>query len=225
MRGLYDYFWTHALMSDEHHDEILKNCNFSSMASTSQKCEESMNAADGDRGNVFFYDIYAPLCGSNSTAPSISSFDPCSFDYVSTYLNTPEVQKAFHANVTGVPGPWESCNYYILFHWNDEPETVLPVMEELMASGIRVWIYSGDTDGRVPVTATRYSVNKLSSSVKTPWYPWYYHSEVGGYAVQYQNLTFVTIRGAGHFVPSYQPERALTFFSSFLDGKLPPTQS
>ncbi|PIN20450.1 Carboxypeptidase D [Handroanthus impetiginosus] len=81
----------------------------------------------------------------------------------------------------------------------------------------------GDTDGIVPVTATRLSVNKLSASVKTPWYPWYYHGEVGGYAVQYQNLTFVTIRGAGHFVPSYQPERALAFFSSFLEGKLPST--
>lgn len=46
--------------------------------------------------------------------------------------------------------------------------------------------------------------------------------KVGGYVVGYQNLTFVTIRGAGHMVPSSQPARALAFFSSFLDGKLPP---
>lgn len=46
--------------------------------------------------------------------------------------------------------------------------------------------------------------------------------KVGGYAVEYEKVTFVTIRGAGHFVPSYQPERALAFFSSFLGGKLPP---
>lgn len=45
--------------------------------------------------------------------------------------------------------------------------------------------------------------------------------KVGGYAVGYKNLSFVTIRGAGHFVPSYQPARALAFFSSFLAGKLP----
>lgn len=38
--------------------------------------------------------------------------------------------------------------------------------------------YSGDTDGRVPVTTTRYSMNKLGSPVKTPWYPWYYQGEV-----------------------------------------------
>lgn len=40
----------------------------------------------------------------------LSSFDPCY--YVDTYLNTPEVQRAFHANVTGAPGPWGSCKYY-----------------------------------------------------------------------------------------------------------------
>lgn len=46
--------------------------------------------------------------------------------------------------------------------------------------------------------------------------------KVGGYVVGYENLTFVSIRGAGHFVPSYQPDRALTFFSAFVHGKLPP---
>ncbi|KAK4477054.1 hypothetical protein RD792_016256 [Penstemon davidsonii] len=225
MSGMYDYFWTHALISDEHHNAILNNCNFSTMASVTEKCQESTDEADDDIGNVFFYDIYAPLCGSNSTSPSLSQYDPCSDDYVFTYLNTPEVQKALHANVTGTPGPWDSCNDFIFYNWNEEPETVLPVIKELMASGISVWIYSGDTDGRVPVTTSRYSLNKLGTQVKTPWYAWYNQGEVGGYAVEYQNVTFVTIRGAGHFVPSYQPERAFTFFSSFLEGKLPPTQS
>ncbi|KAK6159368.1 hypothetical protein DH2020_006682 [Rehmannia glutinosa] len=224
MRGIYDYFWTHALLSDEHHNEILKNCNFSTMTSVSEKCQESMDRADDDRGNVFFYDIYARLCGSNSTAPALSSYDPCTDNYVSEYLNTPEVQKALHANVTGIPRPWESCNFLVLLSWTDKPETVIPVIKELMASGISVWIYSGDTDGRVPVTATRYSINKFGAPVKTPWYPWYYKGEVGGFAVEYQNVTFVTIRGAGHFVPSYQPERALVFFSSFLKGKIPPSK-
>ena len=47
--------------------------------------------------------------------------------------------------------------------------------------------------------------------------------KVGGYAVGYENLTFVTVRGSGHFVPSYQPSRALALFSSFLAGELPQT--
>ncbi|XP_026400925.1 serine carboxypeptidase-like 32 [Papaver somniferum] len=107
--------------------------------------------------------------------------------------------------------------------YHDSPLTVLPVIKELMNSGISVWMYSGDTDGRVPVTSTRYSINKLTTSVKTKWYPWYNKEQVGGYAIEYENLTFVTIRGAGHFVPSYQPARGLAFLKSFLEGKLPPS--
>ncbi|CDP21581.1 unnamed protein product [Coffea canephora] len=47
--------------------------------------------------------------------------------------------------------------------------------------------------------------------------------QAGGYVVGYENLTFVTVRGAGHLVPRYQPARGLAIFSSFLEGKLPPS--
>ncbi|XP_059650036.1 uncharacterized protein LOC132295763 [Cornus florida] len=221
--GMYDYFWTHALISDEIHEGIVLNCNFSNDANISDACIDYLRQAYQALGNIFLYDIYAPLCSSSSKAPSISAFDPCSDTYIYSYLNTPEVQRSLHANVTGLPGPWDSCNRSIGLSWNDKPLTVLPTIQELMGSGISVWIYSGDTDGRVPVTTSRYGINKLETSVETPWYPWSNQGEVGGYAVGYKNLTFVTIRGAGHFVPSYQPARALAFFSSFLDGKLPPS--
>ena len=48
--------------------------------------------------------------------------------------------------------------------------------------------------------------------------------QVGGYVVEYENLMFVTIRGSGHFVPSYQPARALALFSSFINQKLLPSK-
>lgn len=46
--------------------------------------------------------------------------------------------------------------------------------------------------------------------------------QVGGYVVGYRGLALVTVRGAGHLAPSYQPQRALTMISSFLRGELPP---
>ncbi|XP_059650037.1 uncharacterized protein LOC132295764 [Cornus florida] len=220
--GMYDYFWSHAIISDETHEGIVLNCNFSS-ETDSDACATYIDQARRARENIFFYDIYAPFCSSSSNAPSLSAFDPCSDTYVHSYLNTHEVQRSLHANVTGLPGTWESCSLDVAITWIDKPLTVLPTIQELMGSGISVWIYSGDTDGRVPVTTSRYAIKKLKTSVETPWYPWYTQGEVGGYAVGYKNLTFVTIRGAGHFVPSYQPARALAFFSSFLDGKLPPS--
>ncbi|KAL2460222.1 Serine carboxypeptidase 24 [Abeliophyllum distichum] len=213
--GTFDHFWTSALISDEIHEGIILNCNFSS-TEVSEVCEDYAEQAWESIGNIFIYDIYAPLCSSSSSSPGMITFF--------AYLNTPEVQTALHANITGIPGQWEDCNDFVNNHWQDSPDTVLPTIKKLMASGIRVWIYSGDTDGIIPVTATRYSMPKLGSPIKTPWYPWDSQGEVGGYVVDYQNVTFVTIRGSGHFVPSYQPERAFIFFSSFIEGKLPPAQ-
>ncbi|KAM7521045.1 hypothetical protein LguiB_020007 [Lonicera macranthoides] len=218
--GKIDFLWSHAFMSDEVYKGIELNCNFSS-AFLSDRCIGYLDEID--IGNIYAYNVYAPLCGSSSESIPISAFDPCSEFYIASYLNTPEVQAALHANITALPYPWEGCSSNIGQLWGDSPSTVLPIIQELMESGLRLWIYSGDIDRAIPVTSSRYSVDKLGAPVKTPWYPWYIEGEVGGYAVGYQNLTFVTIRGSGHFVPSYQPARALAFFSSFLNGELPPS--
>ncbi|KAK1358819.1 Carboxypeptidase [Heracleum sosnowskyi] len=226
--GTMDYYWSHALISDEVHEGIILNCNFSANANISKACETYLNQAIRI-GYIFPYDIYAPLCGSSSGSPSTSGFDPCTDNYLYSllisktiiykYLNTQLVQTSLH--VTDPPKTWESCSDTI--GWTDSPATVLPVIKELMNSGISVWLYSGDTDAVVSVTTTRYAIEHLQTTVQTQWYPWYTQAEVGGYAVGYENLTFVTVRGSGHFVPSYQPSHALALFSSFLAGELPPS--
>ncbi|KAI5654137.1 hypothetical protein M9H77_31324 [Catharanthus roseus] len=221
VRGTVDFAWSHALLPDEIYYGLYSNCNLSiSDPHPSTKCKEFFNKTNQVLGHIFAYDIYAPICNSTFSSNSISEFDPCSSDYVFNYLNNPEVQTALH--VAAAPYPWQLCNQTLHGHWADSPLTVLPIIKELMASGIQVWIYSGDTDGAVPITCTRYAINKLGLAVKTPWYPWYYQNEVGGFVVEYEKLTFVTVKGSGHFVPSYQPARALLFFSSFLAGKLLP---
>ncbi|PWA62163.1 peptidase S10, serine carboxypeptidase, Alpha/Beta hydrolase fold protein [Artemisia annua] len=211
----YDYLQAHAIISDEIHKGIFSNCI--QEAYHASLCEYYLKQVEAAKSNIFIYDIYAPLCvpGKNGTPPA--RFDPCSGNYMNRYLNTPAVQKSLHVKEM----VWKSCSD--LLDWKDMPLTVLPVIKDLLASGISVWFYSGDTDARIPVTSTRYAIKKLKPSVKTQWYPWMYQDEVGGYAVGYESnqLVFVTIRGAGHSVPSYQPGRAHAFITSFLKGELP----
>ena len=38
--------------------------------------------------------------------------------------------------------------------------------------------FSGDTDGRIPVTATRYTLNKLGLKTIEEWTPWYHGKQV-----------------------------------------------
>nr|XP_027091865.1 uncharacterized protein LOC113712581 [Coffea arabica] len=220
-RGWLDYYWTHALISDEMYIGHESNCNFSSPAPPSDICRQYQDQVTNATKDIYSYDIFAPLCNSTSSSTLISVFDPCSLDYAFDYLNNPAVQIALHVDAATFPYPWELCNLTMNGSWKDRRLPILPIITELMESGIPVWIYSGDTDGAVPVTSSRYAINKLGISVKTPWYPWYLQNEVGGYVVEYENLMFVTIRGSGHFVPSYQPARALALFSSFCYGSQP----
>lgn len=37
---------------------------------------------------------------------------------------------------------------------------------------------SGDTDGRIPVTSTKNSINTMKLPIKTPWHAWYLYGEV-----------------------------------------------
>ncbi|PIA46392.1 hypothetical protein AQUCO_01500134v1 [Aquilegia coerulea] len=217
--GQYDYFWTHALNSDETNKAFHKHCI---PYSPTDECTDAEVQSDSDMGTVDIYNIYAHLCPldrkiNKSANGSVHQFDPCTDGFMIDYLNLPEVQKAFHARLK----QWNLC---WPLDWKDSPKTILPIIKQLMAKNISVWIYSGDIDGRVPVTSSRYSINTLKLPIKTPWRPWYTDDEVGGYVVEYKGLVFATVRGAGHQVPSYQPERALTMISSFLQGKLPPTR-
>jgi serine carboxypeptidase-like clade II len=100
-----------------------------------------------------------------------------------------------------------------------------------------VWNGSGDTDGRVPVTSTRYSINAMGLRPRQTksdeaedwgaWRAWYYKQQVAGWAVSYeQGLTLVTVRGAGHQVPLFAPKRSLAMLYHFLRGQaLPASRS
>ncbi|KAE8723051.1 Serine carboxypeptidase-like 40 [Hibiscus syriacus] len=220
--GRYDYFWTHALNSDETNKGIHTYCHYFDDRDPEQ-CANFIIKSSTERGHIDEYNIYTPRCQLNSSSSiKISSdstnFDPCSNHYMLSYLNRAAVQTALHAKASA----WEICNRSILSGWTDTAVTSLPIIKNLMSNGIRILLYSGDLDSTCPVTSTRYAINKLKLHIKSAWRPWSTDKEVGGYVVEYDGLTFVTVRGAGRLVPSYQPARALTMISSFLEGALPP---
>ncbi|KAL3651660.1 hypothetical protein CASFOL_004662 [Castilleja foliolosa] len=219
--GQWTYLANHAVITDEFSNRAINGC---ADTSTTSKCGEVYDEYSKLAGNINMYNIYAPICLSNLTnaKPKITSIfnpDPCSEKYVHVYMNRADVQKALHANVTNnIPYDWELCSD-VLEKWTDSPVTVLPLLKEFMNHGLRVWVFSGDVDGRVPVTSTQLAIKEMKLSIQTQWRPWYLNKEVGGYTQGYKGgLTFVTVRGAGHEVPTYQPERALALVQHFLKG-------
>ncbi|KAF7836731.1 serine carboxypeptidase-like 34 [Senna tora] len=191
-KGMIEYAWDHAVISDVLYQNIKSKCNFS-LAEQTNECNVLLNKYFDVYKIIDMYSLYTPMCTSNnsnsktSEAPLITGVAPHSFSKF------------------------------------DAPSSMLPVMRKLIAGGLRVWVYSGDTDGRIPVTATRYTLQKLGLRVIEDWTPWYTSKQVGGWSVIYDGLTYVTIRGAGHQVPTFAPKQSLQLLRHFLaNKKLPP---
>ncbi|XBI63596.1 hypothetical protein VPH35_043974 [Triticum aestivum] len=256
-RGMVDYAWDHAVISDELYDAIKQNCKFdqagnsSDFSSSGQNpsnaaCERAMDGFYEAFDHIDIYSLYTPACtastgtagqlprrlhrssaqsdNSRSMRPRYNSYDPCLDNYAAEYLNRRDVQDALHANTTGsIPYAWIACSDPLFEHWKDSPASTLPVIKRMVDAGLRVWVYSGDTDARVPVSSTRQALRKLGLKTLKQWREWFTSDQVGGYQVDYDGLTFVTIRGAGHMVPTVTPVQARQLFAHFLAGKeLPP---
>uniref|UniRef100_A0A0E0HE29 carboxypeptidase D n=1 Tax=Oryza nivara TaxID=4536 RepID=A0A0E0HE29_ORYNI len=167
--------------------------------------------------------VKEPLINFKGFMPWMTgSYDPCTERYSTEYYNRPEVQRALHANVTGINYTWATCSDILNDNWRDSPRSVLPIYHELIAAGLRIWVFSGDTDAVVPLTATRYSIDALGLPTTVSWYPWYDAMKVGGWSQVYKGLSLVTVRGAGHEVPLHRPRQALILFKHFLQGKPMP---
>ncbi|XP_019427446.1 PREDICTED: serine carboxypeptidase-like 40 [Lupinus angustifolius] len=224
-KGTYDFLASHAIISDQTAYDFNKFCNNSSDPKNIPiQCDKAQDEFSKDTDDIDLSNIYAPNC-KNDDDPNLTATtkmnsivnDPCSDDYVHTYLNRGDVQEALHANVTKLKYTWELCSSILL--WVDSSPTIIPLLHEFLNNRLRVWIFSGDVDGIVPITSTKYSIKEMNLSTKTAWHPWFIDREVGGYTQVYKgDLTFATVRGAGHQVPISQPRRAFSLIQHFLNG-------
>ncbi|KAG9141881.1 hypothetical protein Leryth_009265 [Lithospermum erythrorhizon] len=152
-KGMIDYAYDHAVISDKLYDDIKLHCDFSTN-NLSNLCIENINKYFQVYRIIDMYSLYAPSCVlSNSTtsrpltriqgvAPHLFSkndngwhraaagYDPCLSEYTETYLNRPDVQKALHANITKISYPWTHCSDNITF-WSDAPASILPIIKKL----------------------------------------------------------------------------------------------
>ncbi|XP_030473194.1 serine carboxypeptidase-like 31 isoform X1 [Syzygium oleosum] len=236
--GLVDYAWSHAVISDETHKVIRKTCDFTSNNTWSNDdCSEAVYELLEQYKQIDIYSLYTSTCIGDSASSDDKSYqvmmkrtssmmprimggyDPCLDEYAKAFYNRPDVQKALHVSDGHHLKNWSICNFKIFNDWSDSKKSVIPIYKKLIAAGLRIWVYSGDTDGRVPVLSTRYSLSSLGLPITKAWRPWYHQKQVSGWYQEYEGLTFATFRGAGHAVPVFKPSDSLVFFSSFLNAQ------
>ncbi|XP_038693672.1 serine carboxypeptidase-like 20 [Tripterygium wilfordii] len=147
--------------------------------------------------------------------------DDCFNDEVATtWLNNALVRKAIHAEPVDMIGHWVIVSENILNSYEKDLGSMIPYHRELTTAGYRALIYSGDHDMIVPFTGTQRWIKSLGYEIVDEWRPWLVNDQVAGIIQGYNHeLTFLTIKGAGHRVPNSKPQEALHFYSRWLDGE------
>ncbi|KAK6232013.1 hypothetical protein SCA6_002086 [Theobroma cacao] len=222
-----EFYWSHGLISDTTYEALTSVCNY------------SQYRRERDSGSL------TPVCSAvaNQVSREISSFvdiydvtldepeeevDVCVEDKTVQYLNRKDVQEAFHAQLVGITA-WTVCSDVLKYKMQDLEIPTIHILDRLVRSGIRVWVYSGDQDSVIPLIGTRILINGLAKELglntSVAYRVWFAGRQVASWTQGYGDiLTFATIRGASHEAPFSQPQRSLVLFKAFLAGKpLPET--
>ncbi|XP_075133495.1 lysosomal protective protein-like [Leptodactylus fuscus] len=186
----------------------------------------------GDHIKAYLPDVMSPQIDSEFSKKlkemsplnkTISLGMPCVNDTdVTTYLNTPEVQSALHIP-NGLP-PWEMCNYNVRINFRREMKDSREQYRHLLSEKkYRILVYTGDTDLMCNFLGIEWYINSFNLEEQKSYHSWMYkdgkQSQIAGYAKQYANLTLLTVKGAGHMVPTDKPLVAFQMFRRYLNNE------
>jgi carboxypeptidase C (cathepsin A) len=150
------------------------------------------------------------------------AYEPCEDDYTQDYLNRADVKEALH-----VQGDikWEECSYTVHYSLKDKESDMTGYYNYLIDGdfGLNILVYSGDDDSVCATEGTQswiWDLGYKPTSRRGIWETYLVNDQLGGYYTEFEgNLGFLTVHGAGHEVPTYQPEVALDLFTKYLNGE------
>ncbi|KAM9817170.1 lysosomal protective protein [Neosynchiropus ocellatus] len=135
----------------------------------------------------------------------------------SNWLNRGDVRKALH--IPDILPRWEECSDQVGASYKPVYGTMKEVYMKLLSLGLRALVYNGDTDMACNFLGDQWFVEDLGFQPTTKYQHWLYDNQVAGFYQQYGNITFLTVKGAGHMVPQWAPGPSYHMFQSFLTGQ------
>eukprot|EP00106_Octopus_bimaculoides_P009914 XP_014777356.1 PREDICTED: lysosomal protective protein-like [Octopus bimaculoides] len=138
------------------------------------------------------------------------------------YFGRDDVRKAL--NIPTSVTSWDLCSNIVSQSYKRLYSTMFLQYLKVIAAKKRIMLYNGDVDMACNFLGDEWFLNSLKLKIVTPRKAWHYTSndgsqQVAGFVKQFQNVTFVTVRGAGHMVPTDKPIPAFQLFSHFINNK------
>ncbi|XP_028761512.1 serine carboxypeptidase-like 46 isoform X2 [Neltuma alba] len=150
-----EFYWSHGLISDSTYKVFSTTCNFSQIwrqyhsETPSVSCAEANKLVTREIGNfVDRYDVTLDVCLSSidkqaqmlNQLQETANIDVCLEDETSAYLNRKEVQEALHAKLVRVIN-WSICSEVLRYDNQNLEVPTIPILGELVKSGIQVFVY------------------------------------------------------------------------------------
>lgn len=146
---------------------------------------------------------------------SLGEVPPCINSTAQTnWLNRGDVRKALH--IPDILPPWDICSDDVGDQYTILYSTVKDVYLKLLSLGLRALVYNGDTDMACNFLGDQWFVEDLGIQATTKYQTWIHDNQVAGFYQQFGNITFLTVKGAGHMVPQWAPGPAFHMFQSFI---------
>ncbi|XP_019165294.1 PREDICTED: serine carboxypeptidase-like 13 [Ipomoea nil] len=236
------------LLSDNLYKSTKVSCNGDYMDEHPQNeaCQYDLQRVSMCTKKIYRDHILEPQCsnenllslkgssnGENLTSPFLLQKYWCRHDnylYSSIWANNKIVQKALHVRKETIT-EWVRCNkslqYEVPGERTDEAyiydvQSTVDYHKSFTNKSCRVLIYSGDHDMVVPHLSTEEWIESLEVGVEDEWRPWFVDDQVAGYTMKYsQNeyeLTYATVKGAGHTAPEYKPKQCLLMLHRWLSN-------
>ena len=140
--------------------------------------------------------------------------------YMTEYMNRKDVREAFHVDEV----PWTKCSGN-LHYTKDFKKGSIYLFNDgedgLLGKGLKILVYSGDTDGVCPTSGTIKWIRNLNRKVVRDWRAWKVEGShlPSGYTVKYDEFSFLTIKGSGHMCVGWKKPQGFYMIKQFLQDK------
>ncbi|KAJ5761904.1 uncharacterized protein N7511_005286 [Penicillium nucicola] len=180
----------------------------------------SLTTQDGQCYNMYdvrLRDEY-PSCGMNW---------PPDLEYMTPYLQRPDVVKALNINSAKKTG-WQECSGMVGGAFSARKSLpAITMLPELIESGLNILLFSGDKDLICNHLGTEALIHNMkwkngtgfetSPGVWAPRHDWSFEGEPAGIYQYARNLTYVLFYNASHMVPFDMPRQSRDMLDRFMN--------
>uniref|UniRef100_A0A8C5R6K0 Carboxypeptidase n=1 Tax=Leptobrachium leishanense TaxID=445787 RepID=A0A8C5R6K0_9ANUR len=186
---------------------------------------------DGDHITLFHPGFYSSSLDSHfrkklsilsGSKKPVKMSAPCvNSTALTRFLNKQDVRAVLRVP-SGAP-EWKPCCEQVFIEYRREIRSVHKQFKKLLEKEYRILVYSGDIDMVCNFLGNEWFVDSLNLTLSVNHHAWFYtedgQQQVGGFVKEFPNLAFLTVKGAGHMVPTDKPNPAFVMFNRYINNE------